>query len=281
MNNLLIQHVQVVSWPHSLDTMLWNLGFTNCRNPHIKELPPQAGTGGARHDGCIAASAPLLTLMRPSLWNRENLDSSDHMVFFQSLCSLANSSIFSRLASLISGFLQATQLFSPNLLTSLCIVHVEMLLLSLLYTALRSTGVFPQFDFSKCDLQARSFRIFSRPHLFLEASPISFWVSVICWSVLNPILAVYAFVLCFMHANNFILLNATIYFPQTQDVSFDWFKKYEDTHWNTRPFIVSVEFASWNKIALAQVSNRRLLPICLVKWTWQLLFSQAVYNHSD
>ena len=59
------------------------------------------------------------------------------MTFFhcskvQSLCSLTNWSIFFWLASLISGFLKATQLFIPNPLSSLHTLHVEMLLLSLL-----------------------------------------------------------------------------------------------------------------------------------------------------
>ncbi len=55
------------------------------------------------HDVCFTSSASLLTLMHPSLWNRVNLDSSDHMTFFhcskvQYLCSLANWSLFSWLA---------------------------------------------------------------------------------------------------------------------------------------------------------------------------------------
>lgn len=65
------------------------------QQPQIIALPPQACTVGTRHDGCITSSASLPTLMHPSLWNRVNLDSSDHMTFFQcsrvpSLCSLVN-----------------------------------------------------------------------------------------------------------------------------------------------------------------------------------------------
>ncbi len=95
------------------------------------------------HDVCITSSASLLTLMHPSLWNRVNLDSSDHMTLFQCskvqyLCSHAN---FFRLASLISYFLKATRLFSPNPLSFLRIVRVEMILLSLLNIAVRSTVV--------------------------------------------------------------------------------------------------------------------------------------------
>ena len=61
-----------------------------------------------------------------------NVDSSDLMTFFhcsrvQSLCSLANWSLFFRLVLLISGFLKATLPFSPDPLSSLHIVQVEIL----------------------------------------------------------------------------------------------------------------------------------------------------------
>ena len=49
---------------------------------------------------------------------------------------------FSLFVSLISGFVKATQLLSPNPLSSLYIVHVEMLLLLLLNIALSPTVVF-------------------------------------------------------------------------------------------------------------------------------------------
>ncbi len=54
----------------------------------------------AMYDVGITSSASLLTLMHPSLWNRVNLDSSDHMTFFhcskvQYLCSLAYWILFS------------------------------------------------------------------------------------------------------------------------------------------------------------------------------------------
>ena len=63
--------------------------------------------------------------MYPSLWNRVNLDSLDHMTLFHwssipSLCSLANWSLFFQLASLISGFLKATQLFQSLEFSSHC-----------------------------------------------------------------------------------------------------------------------------------------------------------------
>lgn len=53
------------------------------------------------------------------------------------------------LASLISGFLRATQLFRLNPLSSLHTVHVEMLLVALANTAPRAADGFPQQDFTK------------------------------------------------------------------------------------------------------------------------------------
>ncbi len=90
----------------------------------------------------------------------------------------------------------ATQLFSPNPLSSLRIVRVEMLLLSLLNIAVSSAVDFLRYDFTKClsDLQSRSFKSFFRPHFFLEddGSPLSFQVLIMRWTVLNPILVVSA-----------------------------------------------------------------------------------------
>ena len=87
--------------------------------------------------------------------------SSDRMTFHcfrvQSSYSLANSSLFFWLASQISGFLP----IFPNPLSSLHIVHVEMLLLSLLNIALSSAVVFLPTDFTKhlSDRRTRSIRI--------------------------------------------------------------------------------------------------------------------------
>ena len=53
-----------------------------------------------------------------------------------------NSNFFSQFASLIRGSLEATQLFSPNPLSSLRIVRVEMLLLSLSNMSVSSIVVF-------------------------------------------------------------------------------------------------------------------------------------------
>ena len=79
--------------------MFLNLDLTNWIQPKIIMLPRQARMAGTKHDGCINSSASLLTLMCPSLWNRVNLNSSDHQTFFhsirvQSLCSLPNWSLF-------------------------------------------------------------------------------------------------------------------------------------------------------------------------------------------
>ena len=132
--------------------------------------------------------------------NRVNLGSSDHMTFFhrsrvQSLCSLAHwSFFFPRLASLISGFLKAPQLFGSNPLSSLHIVRVEMLLPSLLNTDVTSTVDFLRLDVTKHlnDLQSLSFKIFCLPHFFHkdDGSLLSFQVLIKCWTVLNPILVV-------------------------------------------------------------------------------------------
>lgn len=136
--------------------MLLKLALSNCSNPR-SELPPQASTVGTRHDERIT-SASCLAPMLSSLQKRVYLDSSDHMTFHyfrvQSLCSLGNWSLCPQLASLISGFLKTTQLFSPRPLTSLHFVHVEMLLLSLINITLSSTVVF----FYLCDRPSGSFR---------------------------------------------------------------------------------------------------------------------------
>ena len=94
------------------------------------------------------------------------------------------------LASLISGFLKATHLFSPNPLSSLSVLNI----------ALSSTVVFLRFVFIKhlSNRWSRSIRIFFRPHFFLE---------VMLWTVLNPLLVVSAI---------FYRLTS---FPQPRDAS--------------------------------------------------------------
>lgn len=52
------------------------------KQPQISTLLPKACTVGTMHDGCIASCASLLHLMYPCLWDRVNLDVSDHMTFF-------------------------------------------------------------------------------------------------------------------------------------------------------------------------------------------------------
>lgn len=102
--NLVISFIQVISRLHSL------------------------GIGCSSRRWCSRRSSSGAL----SLWKRVNPDSSDHMTFFhcsrvQFLCSLLNRSRFPQLASMISGFLKAKQLFSPNLLSSRCIVQVDLL----------------------------------------------------------------------------------------------------------------------------------------------------------
>ena len=94
------------------------------------------------------------------------------------LMLLENWSLFSRLASLISGFLKATQLFRPNPLSSLHIVRVEMLLLSLSSSREFCCFYFLRYDFTKRSSahdHSRFFQVFS-----------------IRWTVFNPVLAVSA-----------------------------------------------------------------------------------------
>ena len=68
--NLLIQYIQVVSWPHFLAHNVTEPRPEQLKQPQIITLPPQACTVGARHDGSITSSSSLLPLTPPSLWNR-------------------------------------------------------------------------------------------------------------------------------------------------------------------------------------------------------------------
>lgn len=82
--------------------------------------------------GNFKFGGPWVFVKWPLMYKRVNLDSSDHTTFFwcrrvQSLCSLANLSLFLWLTSLISGFLTAAQ--------SKC-----CFLLSLLHIPLSSTN---------------------------------------------------------------------------------------------------------------------------------------------
>ena len=127
-------------------------------------MPTRWRKVGTRYDGCFTSSASLFTLMRPSLWNRVNLDLSDHMTFFhcsrvKSSCSRSNWSLFFRLASLISGFLQAPQISSPNPLSSLSIVCGNALTFTINYSC--STVVF-FYDLISPNVyrRSRSFKIF-------------------------------------------------------------------------------------------------------------------------
>lgn len=96
--------------------------------------------------------------------NLVNLGSSDHITFFlllQSPVFKLPSKLFFQLASLGSGFLQATQLFSPNLMSSLYFVHVVVHLwtgMPPLY--LRFPPLFPPllkvFKFKKVEIKKKS-----------------------------------------------------------------------------------------------------------------------------
>lgn len=102
----------------------------------------------------IRTNQPLFLLHCAHHTGRVNLD---HMTFLrcswvQSLCS-------------ISVFLQVTQLFSPNLLSSFHTVRVEMRWLSLFNI---SSVDFLWFDFTKSFSDHDRSRVFPRPHFFLE-----------------------------------------------------------------------------------------------------------------
>ena len=144
--------------------------------PQIIALSPQACTVTTRHGGCITSSTSLLTLITLEQCKSGLIRPHDLLPFFMPPSKLRP---FFQVASVISGFLKASELFSPNPLSSLHIVHVEMLLLSILTIALSSTVVvFLWFDFTKrlSDHQSLSIRIFYQPHLFLkdDGYPLSF-----------------------------------------------------------------------------------------------------------
>ena len=57
-NNLVTQHIQVVSWPHNVAEP----GPEQLQQPQITALPPQARRVDTRHDGSITSSASPLML---------------------------------------------------------------------------------------------------------------------------------------------------------------------------------------------------------------------------
>ena len=126
--NLVIQYIQVVSCPNILGTL----------QTQIITLPLQACMVGTGCNSCVTSSASLFTLI---LWNRVNLDTSDHMTFLHCPSSIfilpSKLKPFFLISLSDKCFFRATQLFSP--LSSLHIVHVEMLVHSLLSIAVSST----------------------------------------------------------------------------------------------------------------------------------------------
>lgn len=93
----------------------FNIKDLTNRSKHIIILPPQACTADAIHKGETSFSSVLI-LMGQSHWNRINVESSDRLTF-----PLLQSPVPSKVkvfpcqtASLISGFLKAKQLFTPN-----------------------------------------------------------------------------------------------------------------------------------------------------------------------
>ena len=125
--NLVLQYIQVVN-------IFWVTYSCNIAEPGLYQLNQPSYA-----DAPISLQQGKSGLIKP------------HDLFpcskGQSLCSQAKWSLFIQLASLISGFLKATQEFSPNPLSSVNSLHVEMLLLSLLNIAMSST-VFFFYDLS-------------------------------------------------------------------------------------------------------------------------------------
>lgn len=104
----------------------------------------------------------------------------------QSLCFQENWSLV-ELAQMFSGFHMATQLFSPNSLSSLWILHVEMLLLSPLDRSVRCAVDFWLCDYTKClgDLANGHLGLHFPPHFFCKdnAWTLSFQVLIMHWTV--------------------------------------------------------------------------------------------------
>lgn len=144
--------------------------------------------------------------MHPSLWNRGSLVSS-YMTFSlcsrdQYLCSQANRRLFSRLASPISGFLKATQPFSPNFLSFPLVGYVEILLLSLLIRAPVSIVVFLRFDFTQHWISSSKMLVPHYPS-----------------SLNNAVYNLFRCFLCMMHAMTWPFSIRLKCFPQPHNVS--------------------------------------------------------------
>ena len=139
--------------------------------------------------------------MHPSLWNRVNLDSSDHSTFFHcSTVQYLSLKPFFWLTSLIIGFLRLHRSLGP---IPSVLFTMGMLLLSLLYTAVSSAVDFylliqQTFKWSPIAI----IQDFFPPHFFLknDGSPLSFQGLTMCWTVINPILAVSAMFLVVFYA---------------------------------------------------------------------------------
>lgn len=142
--------VSIFRW--SADLILWaqNVAEPGPEQLHrLEHCPPQACPVSTGPDGCISEPSVTLGQRKPG-----PVTPHDHRPLLQSSNLYAPQQIeafFSWLASLISGFHKAKQLFWPNPQSSLHMVG--MLLSSLLYIAPGPTVVFLQFDFTKnvCD----------------------------------------------------------------------------------------------------------------------------------
>lgn len=130
--------MQVISWPYFWAHNNAEPRPEQLKQLHIVTLPSWAHMLATRHNRGFTVTSALLDLMCPSLWDSIRLEWSDQMTFYhcfwdQSLYSVLNWRPFlkkkKQQVSMISGFLEATHLFSSS---TLCIQNP---LLSIMVTA--------------------------------------------------------------------------------------------------------------------------------------------------
>ena len=134
-----------ITWSFSIfrksaDLIFWACNVAEPRPDHNTALRDLYGRHQAWwvHRFICLSSYPV----SPSLWNRVNLDTSEHLTFLteSNLHALQQIEAFvPRLASLISSSLRVHSCLVPVSLSSLRIVRLEMLLHSLLHISVGST----------------------------------------------------------------------------------------------------------------------------------------------
>lgn len=158
--------------------------------------------------------------------------------------------------SLVSGFVTAAQLLSPNPYTFPCIVCGNALTLTIkhspeFYCCLSSIWFHQTFS----NRPSPSFRVFFWPHFFIkvDGSQLSFHVLIVFWTVLNPVLVVSAIPLDVFSSWCTPMIwpfsNTQTSFPWRCDVNF-----YMVVH--------LIRSNSLNQLGL--------IPMCLIKSRWWL-----------